>query len=85
MSSSPITIKGYVTVLPDNLDGRQSRVAIEQDGVEYRVLPRGAGIDLSDEAGAMVEAQATSEEIDGVNYIAVRGYKVMEEDDWLDE
>ena len=85
MNSKPITVKGYVQVLPDNLDERQARVAIEQDGVEYRVLPRGAGIDLSDEVSAMVEANALAEEIEGIIYLAVRGYKVLEDDAWLDD
>ena len=85
MSSSPITIRGYVTVLPANLDDRQARVAIEQDGVEYRVLPRGAGVDLPDEVGAMVEATAIGEEVDGIQYLTVRGYNVVEDDAWRDD
>lgn len=85
MNSAPVTVKGYVTVLPDNLDSRQARVAIEQDGVEYRVLPRGAGVDLLDEVSAVVEAQALAEEVDGITYLIVRGYKVMEDDAWIDE
>lgn len=85
MNSNPITISGYVTVLPPNLDDRQARVAIEQDGVEYRVLPRGAGVDLPDEVGAKVEATAIGEEVDGISYLTVRGYKVVEDDAWRDD
>ena len=33
MNKSPITIKGYVTSLPRNMDPRQANVAILQDGV----------------------------------------------------
>lgn len=80
MNTSPATISGYVVALPRNVDERQSIVAIVQDNVEYRVLPRGAGVDLVDEVNALVEATGLMEEKDGVQYIAVRGYKVLEDD-----
>lgn len=85
MNTSPATISGYVVALPRNTDPCQAIVAIVQNDVEYRVLPRGAGIDLDDEVNAMVEATGLVEEKDGINYLAVRGYKTLDEDSWSDE
>ncbi|MBD5608420.1 MAG: hypothetical protein HDQ93_06175 [Desulfovibrio sp.] len=83
MSKSPITIKGYVTSLPRDMDPRQANVAIVQDNIEYRILPRGAGIDLDDEVNVSVEATGVAEDgEDGVVYFTVRGYKVLEDDAW---
>lgn len=82
MSKSPTTISGYVVALPRDLDTRQATVAIVQDGVEHRVLPRGAGVDLVDEVNIPVEATGIVEEDDGTVYITVRGYKVLEDDSW---
>lgn len=85
-SKSPATISGYVVALPRDLDPRQALVAIEQDGVEYRVLPRGAGVDLGDEVNARVEATGLLEEDGEITYLAARAFKVLEEDDsWADE
>lgn len=85
MSKSPATISGYVVALPRNVDPHQSCVAIMQDDVEYRIMPRGAGIDLSDEVNVAVEATGQVEEEDGVYYLTVRGYKVLEDDAWLED
>lgn len=85
MNKSPIVVKGYVTAVPRELDGRQARVAVVQDDVEYRVMPRGAGVDLDDEVSVPVEATGLLEEADGVFYLTVRGYKVLEDDSWLEE
>lgn len=85
MNKSPITVKGYVTVLPKDVDPRQAVVAIIQDNEEYRILPRGAGVDLDDEVNVPVEATGLLEETDGIKYLAVRGYKVFEDDDWLED
>ncbi len=82
MNTTSATIKGYVKALPANVDARQAIVAIEQDDVEYRILPRGAGMDLIDEVNAMVEATGLVEEIDDLKYLTVRGYKVLEDDAW---
>ena len=79
MSKSPVTVRGYVTSLPRSVDGRGASVAIVQDGVEYRILPRGAGVDLDDEVNVAVEATGLVEEAPaGVLYQAVRGYKALE-------
>lgn len=87
MNTNPATISGYVVPLPRDVDPRQAIVGIIQDDVEYRILPRGAGADLGDEVNAMVEVTGLIEEQDGVNYMAVRGYKILEEDEdeWDDE
>lgn len=85
MSTSPSTISGYVVALPRDMDAHQATVAIVQDDVEYRILPRGAGVDLVDEVNVSVEATGLIEEKDGVFYMTVRGYKVLEDDAWLDD
>ena len=56
MNKSPVTVKGYVAAVPRSVDERQARVAVVQDDVEYRVMPRGAGMDLADEVSVPVEA-----------------------------
>lgn len=85
MNTTPATISGYVAVLPRNSDPRQAIVAIVQDDVEYRVLPRGAGVDLDDEVNTRVEATGLVEEQDEIKYLSVRGYKVLEDDSWADD
>ena len=85
MSKSPATISGYVVALPRHIDPHQACVAIVQDDVEYRIMPRGAGIDLDDEVNVAVEATGQVEEEDGVYYLTVRGYKVLEDDAWLED
>lgn len=85
MNTTPSTISGYVVGLPRNVDPHQAIVAIVQEDVEYRVLPKGAGIDLDDEVNALVEATGLISEEDGIKYIAVRGYKSMDDDSWSDD
>ena len=85
MNKSPITIRGYVAAVPRSVDARQARVAVVQDDVEYRIVPRGAGVDLDDEVSVPVEVSGIMEEADGVVYLIVRGYKVLEDDSWLEE
>jgi hypothetical protein len=85
MNNTSITVKGYVVAVPRAVDARQARVAIVQDDVEYRVVPRGAGIDLDDEISTLVEVTGLLEESDGVNYIMVRVYRALEDDSWLEE
>ena len=48
-------------------------------------MPRGAGVDLDDEVSVPVEVSGIMEEADGVVYLIVRGYKVLEDDSWLEE
>ena len=85
MNKSPITIRGYVAAMPRSVDARQARVAVVQDDVEYRIVPRGAGVDLDDEVSVPVEVSGLVDEADGVVYLTVRGYKVLEDDSWLEE
>ena len=85
MNKSPITVRGYVAAVPRSVDARQARVAVVQDDVEYRIVPRGAGVDLDDEVSVPVEVSGLVEEADGVFYLTVLGYKVLEDDSWLEE
>ena len=85
MNKRPITVRGYVAAVPRSVDARQARVAVVQDDVEYRIVPRGAGVDLDDEVSVPVEVSGIMEEADGVVYLIVRGYKVLEDDSWLEE
>ncbi len=85
MNKSPITVRGYVAAVPRSVDARQARVAVMQDDVEYRIVPRGAGVDLDDEVSVPVEVSGIMDEADGVMYLTVRGYKVLEDDSWLEE
>ena len=85
MSKEQITVKGYVTAVPRGTDARQARVAIVQDDVEYRIIPRGAGVDLDDEVSVPVEVTGLLETADEVSYLMVRGYTVLEDDSWLEE
>ncbi len=85
MNKSPITVRGYIAAVPRSVDARQARVAVVQDDVEYRIVPRGAGVDLDDEVSLPVEVSGIVDEADGVVYLTVRGYKVLEDDSWLEE
>ena len=85
MNKSPITVRGYVAAVPRSVDARQARVAVVQDDVEYRIVPRGAGVDLDDEVSLTVEVSGLVDEADGVVYLTVRGYKLLEDDSWLEE
>ena len=83
--NGPITVKGYVTPLPRSADEAQARVAIMQDEREYRIIPRGAGVDLDDHLSALVEVTGVCTESEGVLRVQVRGYRVLEDDGWLDD
>ena len=85
MSTTPITVRGYVAVLLRTSETHQSRVAIIQDDQEYRVLTKGAGVDLIDDVNAPIEAVGTVEEIDGDKYITVRKYRLLEDENSWDE
>ena len=84
--SNPITVKGYVCSVPRAADARQASVAVVQDDVEYRIIPRGAGADLADEVSALVEVTGLLEQVDEVNYIQVRGYRLVDDtSSWDDD
>lgn len=79
-----LTITGYVAPLPRAADEKQARVAIMQDETEYRIIPRGAGVDLDDHLSALVEVTGSVTETEGVLHLVVRGYRVLEDDDaWI--
>lgn len=84
-TSGPITVKGYVSALPRSADEAQARVAIIEDEREYRIIPRGAGVDLDDHLSALVEVTGVCNESEGVLRLQVRGYRVLEDDSWLDD
>lgn len=84
-TQSPLTIKGYITSVPRAVDPRQARVAIVQNDVEYRVIPRGAGVDLDDNVGMTVEVRGTLEVQEDTQYLHVRGYTLLDDDSWLEE
>lgn len=72
--------------MPRAADARQASVAVVQDDVEYRIIPRGAGADLADEVSALVEVTGLLEQVDEVNYIQVRGYTLVDDtSSWDDE
>lgn len=55
-----------------------------QDETEYRIIPRGSGLDLDDHLSALVEVSGTVTETEGVLHLVVRGYRVLETDDaWI--
>ena len=84
--SNPITVKGYVCSVPRAADARQASVAVVQDDVEYRIIPRGAGADLADEVSALVEVTGLLEQADEVNYILVSGYTLVDDtSSWDDD
>ena len=86
MNKTPITVRGYVAAVPRSVDARQARVAVVQDDVEYRIIPRGAGADLADEVSALVEVTGLLEQVDEVNYIQVRGYTLVDDtSSWDDD
>ena len=72
--------------MPRAADARQASVAVVQDDVEYRIIPRGAGADLADEVSALVEVTGLLEQVDEVNYIQVRGYTLVDDtSSWDDD
>ena len=84
--SNPITVKGYVCSVPRAADARQASVAVVQDDVAYRIIPRGAGADLADEVSALVEVTGLLEQVYYVNYIQVRGYTLVDDtSSWDDD
>lgn len=80
------TIKGYVTVLPTNANETGARVAVEEDGIAYHVIPRGAGVDLDDHLSAFIQVTGlVHQDEDETRFIAVRAYTLLEDDAWLEE
>lgn len=84
-----ITVRGYVVALPRQGGRDDAKVAIQDDdsGVEYKVVPRGMGLDLADHVNAKAEVTGTTQEKDEEVFIHVRQYKTQDEydDDWYDD
>lgn len=60
----------------------ECRVVLREGDVEYRILPRGAGVDLADEVGSQVEVDGfVREEGEDVVSIQVRSYRVLDDFD----
>ena len=84
--SSLRTIKGYVAALPVSADETKARVAIEEDGVVYHVIRRGAGVDLDDYLSSLVQATGVVSQDEDENWlINVRAYDLLEDDSWLED
>ena len=84
--TAPRTIKGYVTTLPVNADEAKSRVAVEEDGIAYHIIRRGAGVDLDDHLSALVQVTGMVHQDEDENWlINVRAYELMEDDGWLED
>ena len=81
MSEQHVTVQGYVLSIPQ--DQRKCRIAIEENGTQYRVLPKCAGVDLAEEVNALVQVSGAVESADDITYITVRGFRLLEDDgDW---
>lgn len=82
---APLKIQGYVTALPRSADEAQARVAVMQDEREFRIIPKGLGIDLDEHLSTLVEVTGICTESDGIFRLQVRAYRVLEDDAWLDD
>ena len=84
--TAPKTIKGYVTALPVNADETKARVAVEEDGIAYHVVRRGAGVDLDDHLSTLVQVTGIVHQDADENWlINVRAYELLEDDSWLED
>ena len=84
--STPRTIKGYVTALPASADETKARVAVEEDGIAYHVIRRGAGVDLDEHLSALVQVTGIVQQDEDENWlINARAYELMEDDSWLED
>ena len=84
--STPRTIRGYVAALPAHADEARARVAVEEDGIAYHVIPRGAGVDLDDHLSALVQVTGNVQQDEDDNWlINVRAYELLEDDSWLED
>ena len=80
------TIIGYVTATDWDLDDVVSEVSIETDSDDYVVEDSGLGKELFDLLGEEVEVAGTvTEDGDGIKYIRVISYKLIESDGDNDE
>ncbi len=66
----------------------ESRVSILDGEKEYRVVPRGAGVDLVDHISATVEVEGIiKEDIEGESSIQVRSYRLLDafDNSWYED
>jgi len=83
---APRTIKGYVAALPLSADEAKARVAVEEGGIAYHVIRRGAGVDLDDHLSALVQITGIVHQDADENWlINVRAYELLEDDSWLED
>ena len=80
------TVRGDVAPLVGHGEGR---VVVVDGDTEYRVVPRGAGVDLVDHLGAQIEVTGTlTEDEEGVVRIQVRSYRLIDQfddDAWYED
>lgn len=87
MKEEPVRIlRGDVLPL---LGGDEGRVIILAEGIEYRVEPKGAGVDLADHLSEQVEVHGVvTEDEEGLFRIRVRAYRgmdVFDDDAWYED
>ncbi len=87
MKEAPVRIvRGDVLPL---IGTEEDQVVVVDSGVEYRVEPRGAGVDLADHLSRQVEVcGVVSEDAEGVFRIRVRTYRLldaMDDDAWYED
>ncbi|MDR2503700.1 MAG: hypothetical protein LBD82_04870 [Deltaproteobacteria bacterium] len=84
-----ITLKGYIVALPRHAGGEEgARAALRtEDGLEYRILPKGMGLDLAAHINARVEVTGLVRHKEDPRLLQVRKYIVDDafEDDWYDD
>ncbi len=85
MSNGLITIKGYLSPMPPAADEALARVSIMHEDMEYRIVPRGAGVDLDDYLSMLVEVTGLATPDEGFHRLQVRGYRILEDEEWLDD
>ncbi len=87
MKEAPVRIvRGDVLPL---IGVEEEQVVVVDNGIEYRVEPRGAGVDLADHLSRQVEVcGVVSRDVEGICRIRVRTYKlldVMDDDAWYED
>lgn len=80
------TVRGDVYPLVGRGEGR---VVVVDGDVEYRVVAKGAGVDLADHLGEQVEAMGTvSQDDEGIMRILIRSYRLIDgfdDEPWYDD
>ena len=82
------TIIGYIMTVPDGETEEGARASLQtDDGVEYFILPKGMGLDLTEHVNARAEVNGLVNEQGDSRFILVRSYSVQDgfEDDWYDD